>query len=47
MASEWLRNAMSKSLDVKNGKWSGAKFKDKIDGLGSTANELLDKTQQR
>ena len=41
MASEWLRNAMSKSLDVKNGKWSGAKFKDKIDGLGSTANELF------
>ena len=43
MASEWLRNAMSKSLDVKNGKWSGAKFKDKIDGLGSTANELFGK----
>jgi len=41
IASEWLRNAMSKSLDVKNGKWSGAKFKDKIDGLGSTANELF------
>lgn len=41
IASEWLRNALKNSTDSKNGKWSGAKFKDKIDGLGSTADELF------
>ena len=41
MASEWLRGALKGSLDSNNGKWSGAKFKKKVDDLGSTANALF------
>ena len=41
MASEWLRGALKNSLDSNNGKWSGAKFKKKVDDLGSTANALF------
>ena len=41
IGSEWMRKALKNSTDSKNGKWSGAKFKDKIDGLGSTADELF------
>ena len=41
LASEWLRDTLSKSMNTKTGNFSGYKFKQKLDEIGSTADELF------
>ena len=41
LASEWLRDTLSKSTNTKTGSFSGYKFKQKLDEIGSTADELF------
>ena len=41
IASEWIRDTLSKSINTKTGSFSGYKFKNKLDNLGSTADELF------
>ncbi len=41
IASEWLRDTLSKSINSKTGNFSAAKLKTKLDEIGSTADELF------
>ena len=41
LASSWVRSALSKAENNSTGKFSGPKFKDELDKLGSTAEELF------
>jgi len=43
IASEWLRDTLSSSINTKTGKFSGSKFKTNLDKIGSTADELFGK----
>jgi len=41
LASSWIRSTLQKSENSSTGKFSGYKFKDELDKLGSTADELF------
>ena len=41
IASQWLRTSLDDSMNSSSGKFSAGKFKEKIDNLGSTADELF------
>ena len=41
LASSWIRSTLKKSENSSTGKFSGYKFKDELDKLGSTADELF------
>ena len=41
IAAQWLRTNLNKSMNTSSGKFSASRFKEKVDDLGSTADELF------
>ena len=41
IAAQWLRTNLNKSMNTTSGKFSASRFKEKVDALGSTADELF------
>ena len=41
IAAQWLRTNLNKSMNTSSGKFSASRFKEKVDALGSTADELF------